>query len=245
MSSNSTIRSICCIGAGYVGGPTMAVIADRCPDVKVTVVDINQDRIEAWNNRDLSKLPVYEPGLDAVVERARGRNLFFSTAVEDTIAAADMVFISVNTPTKTKGLGAGQASDLRWVEACARTVAKAANGHTIVVEKSTLPVRTAEAVKAILGSVDPSSELKTFSVLSNPEFLAEGTAIRDLANPDRVLIGGENAEAIDALAEIYSQWVPEEKILRTNLWSSELSKLNANAFLAQRISSINSVAALC
>ena len=245
MSSNPTIRSICCIGAGYVGGPTMAVIADRCPEVKVTVVDINQDRIAAWNNSDLSKLPVYEPGLDAVVERARGRNLFFSTAVEDTIAAADMVFISVNTPTKTRGLGAGQASDLRWVEACARTVAKAATGHTIVVEKSTLPVRTAEAVKAILGSVDPSLELKTFSVLSNPEFLAEGTAIRDLANPDRVLIGGDNAEAIDALAEIYSQWVPEEKILRTNLWSSELSKLTANAFLAQRISSINSVAALC
>ena len=245
MSSNSTIRSICCIGAGYVGGPTMAVIADRCPDVKVTVVDINQDRIAAWNNRDLSKLPVYEPGLDAVVERARGRNLFFSTAVEETIAAADMVFISVNTPTKTRGLGAGQASDLRWVEACARTVAKAAVGHTIVVEKSTLPVRTAEAVKAILGSVDPSSEQKTFSVLSNPEFLAEGTAIRDLASPDRVLIGGENAEAIDALAEIYQQWVPAEKILRTNLWSSELSKLTANAFLAQRISSINSVAALC
>ena len=245
MSSNPLIRSICCIGAGYVGGPTMAVIADRCPEVKVTVVDINQDRIAAWNNSDLSKLPVYEPGLDAVVERARGRNLFFSTAVEDTIAAADMVFISVNTPTKTRGLGAGQASDLRWVEACARTVAKAATGHTIVVEKSTLPVRTAEAVKAILGSVDPSLELKTFSVLSNPEFLAEGTAIRDLASPDRVLIGGENAEAIDALAEIYSQWVPEEKILRTNLWSSELSKLTANAFLAQRISSINSVAALC
>ncbi|AKN61756.1 UDP-glucose 6-dehydrogenase [Synechococcus sp. WH 8020] len=245
MSSNPTIRSICCIGAGYVGGPTMAVIADRCPEVKVTVVDINQDRIAAWNNSDLSKLPVYEPGLDAVVERARGRNLFFSTAVEDTIAAADMVFISVNTPTKTRGLGAGQASDLRWVEACARTVAKAATGHTIVVEKSTLPVRTAEAVKAILGSVDPSLELKTFSVLSNPEFLAEGTAIRDLANPDRVLIGGDNAEAIDALAEIYRQWVPEEKILRTNLWSSELSKLTANAFLAQRISSINSVAALC
>ena len=245
MSSNPSIRSICCIGAGYVGGPTMAVIADRCPDVKVTVVDINQDRIDAWNNSDLSKLPVYEPGLDAVVERARGRNLFFSTAVEETIAAADMVFISVNTPTKTKGLGAGQASDLRWVEACARTVAKAAVGHTIVVEKSTLPVRTAEAVKAILGSVDPSADLKTFSVLSNPEFLAEGTAIRDLASPDRVLIGGDNAEAIDALAEIYKQWVPQEKILRTNLWSSELSKLTANAFLAQRISSINSVAALC
>jgi len=245
MSSNSSIRSICCIGAGYVGGPTMAVIADRCPDVKVTVVDLNQARIDAWNHPDLSKLPVYEPGLDAVVERARGRNLVFSTGVDEAIAAADMVFISVNTPTKTRGLGAGQASDLRWVEACARQVAKSAEGHTIVVEKSTLPVRTAEAVKAILGSVDEQSEQKTFDVLSNPEFLAEGTAIEDLAHPDRVLIGGDNSKAIDALAAIYHHWVPEERILRTNLWSSELSKLTANAFLAQRISSINSVAALC
>ena len=241
------IRSICCIGAGYVGGPTMAVIADRCPEVQVTVVDINQTRIDAWNNSDLSKLPVYEPGLDAVIERTRGRNLHFSTGVNEAIAAADMVFISVNTPTKTKGLGAGQASDLRWVEACARQVAKSATGHTIVVEKSTLPVRTAEAVKAILSAAEKSTEGNqcSFSVLSNPEFLAEGTAISDLESPDRVLIGGEHPEAIDALASIYEHWVPQERILRTNLWSSELSKLTANAFLAQRISSINSVAALC
>ncbi len=241
------IRSICCIGAGYVGGPTMAVIADRCPEIQVTVVDINQTRIDAWNQSDLSKLPVYEPGLDAVVGRARGRNLHFSTDVDEAIAAADMVFISVNTPTKTKGLGAGQASDLRWVESCARQVAQSATGHTIVVEKSTLPVRTAEAVKAILSAAEQSSEApqKTFAVLSNPEFLAEGTAIPDLESPDRVLIGGEHPEAIDALASVYGHWVPQERILRTNLWSSELSKLTANAFLAQRISSINSVAALC
>lgn len=202
MSMHSTIRNICCIGAGYVGGPTMAVIADRCLDMQVTVVDINQARIDAWNNSDLSKLPVYEPGLDAVVGRARGRNLHFSTAVDEAISAADMVFISVNTPTKTRGLGAGQASDLRWVEACARQVAKSSQGHTIVVEKSTLPVRTAEAVKAILAS---ASEPRTFDVLSNPEFLAEGTAMRDLDHPDRVLIGGDNSEAIDALANIYRQ----------------------------------------
>ena len=243
----ASIRSICCIGAGYVGGPTMAVIADQCPDVQVTVVDINQTRINAWNDSDLSKLPVYEPGLDAVVQRARGHNLFFSTGVDEAIAAADMVFISVNTPTKTKGLGAGQASDLRWVEACARQVAQSARGHTIVVEKSTLPVRTAEAVKAILSAAEQSDDSpeRTFSVLSNPEFLAEGTAIPDLESPDRVLIGGEDVEAIEALASVYARWVPQDRILRTNLWSSELSKLTANAFLAQRISSINSVAALC
>ena len=241
----SRIERICCIGAGYVGGPTMAVIADRCPQIQVTVVDINQTRIDAWNDADLSRLPVYEPGLDAVVERARGRNLHFSTAVDEAIAAADMVFISVNTPTKTKGLGAGQASDLRWVEACARQVAQSARGHTIVVEKSTLPVRTAEAVQSILASADTSRGDRSFAVLSNPEFLAEGTAIRDLEAPDRVLIGGNSEEAIEALASVYAHWVDDSKILRTNLWSSELSKLTANAFLAQRISSINSVAALC
>jgi len=224
----------------------MAVIADRCPDLQVTVVDLNAERIAAWNAAELSRLPVYEPGLDAVVARARGRNLHFSTAVEAAIAAADMVFLSVNTPTKQRGVGAGQASDLRWIEASAQQVAAAARGHTIVVEKSTLPVRTAEAVKAILDAAQ--GEVvggKTFSVLSNPEFLAEGTAIADLEQPDRVLIGGEDQEAIEALAGIYGQWVPPERILRTNLWSSELSKLTANAFLAQRISSINSIAALC
>ncbi|MCP9913014.1 nucleotide sugar dehydrogenase [Cyanobium sp. BA20m-14] len=238
------IRSICCIGAGYVGGPTMAVIADRCPGIQVTVVDLNAERIAAWNDLDLSQLPVYEPGLDALVGRARGRNLHFSTAVEAAIAGADMVFLSVNTPTKTKGVGAGQASDLRWIEASARQVAACAQGHTIVVEKSTLPVRTAETVQTILSAV-PAAEGKTFSVLSNPEFLAEGTAIADLQAPDRVLIGGEDPTAIEALAAIYSQWVPAERILRTNLWSSELSKLTANAFLAQRISSINAIAAIC
>ena len=223
----------------------MAVIADRCPQVQVTVVDLNQARIDAWNDPDLSRLPVYEPGLDAVVGRARGRNLSFSTAVEAAIADADMVFISVNTPTKTKGLGAGQASDLRWVEACARTVAKAAQGHTIVVEKSTLPVRTAAVIKTILEAACDGEDQRTFSVLSNPEFLAEGTAIRDLEAPDRVLIGGDDSTSINALAAIYAQWVPQQQILRTNLWSSELSKLTANAFLAQRISSINSIAAFC
>jgi UDPglucose 6-dehydrogenase len=245
----AAIRSICCIGAGYVGGPTMAVIADRCPQIQVTVVDLNAARIAAWNDADLSNLPVYEPGLDAVVGRCRGRNLHFSTEVEPAIAAADMVFLSVNTPTKTKGVGAGQASDLRWIEASARQVAACAKGHTIVVEKSTLPVRTAETVKAILsaaqGDVPGGGAPKSFSVLSNPEFLAEGTAIPDLENPDRVLIGGEDPNAIEALAGVYGQWVPQERILRTNLWSSELSKLTANAFLAQRISSINSIAALC
>ena len=243
-SAAVAVRQICCIGAGYVGGPTMAIIADRCPGVQVHVVDLNEQRIAAWNDSDLSKLPVYEPGLDVVVGRARGRNLTFSTAVDEAIAAADMVFISVNTPTKTKGLGAGQASDLRWVEACARQVAKVAQGHTIVVEKSTLPVRTAQAIKDILAAAEGTGQ-RSFSVLSNPEFLAEGTAIRDLEQPDRVLIGGDDQVAIDALASVYGQWVPEDKILRTNLWSSELSKLTANAFLAQRISSINSIAAFC
>lgn len=256
MTSPYMVRSICCIGAGYVGGPTMAVIAHRCPQVQVTVVDLNTERIAAWNDADLSKLPVYEPGLDAVVAETRGRNLHFSTEADAAIASADMVFISVNTPTKTRGIGAGQASDLRWVEACARQVARSAQGHTIVVEKSTLPVRTAEAIQTILaasqqqsghkGTANANNELpRSFAVLSNPEFLAEGTAIADLEAPDRVLIGGEDPEAIEALAGIYGQWVAPEKILRTNLWSSELSKLAANAFLAQRISSINSIAALC
>ena len=227
----------------------MAVIADRCPEIQVNVVDLNAARISAWNDEDLSKLPVYEPGLDSVINRTRGKNLHFSTQVNTAISIADMVFISVNTPTKTKGLGSGQASDLRWVEACARQVAECAQGHTIVIEKSTLPVRTAETVQAILQAAEQQNSKtnapRSFVVLSNPEFLAEGTAISDLECPDRVLIGGEDKAAIDSLAEIYEQWVPKEKILRTNLWSSELSKLTANAFLAQRISSINSVAALC
>ena len=221
----------------------MAVIADRCPDIQVHVVDLNTLRVEAWNDPDLSQLPVYEPGLDQVVARARGRNLRFSTEVDAAIASADMVFLSVNTPTKKRGVGAGQASDLRWIEACTRQVAAAAKDHTIVVEKSTLPVRTAEAIQTILNAAQ--DDRKTFSVLSNPEFLAEGTAINDLERPDRVLIGGNDSNAVEALAWIYAHWVPEERILRTNLWSSELSKLTANAFLAQRVSSINSIAALC
>jgi len=243
------INKICCIGAGYVGGPTMAVIADKCPKIEVEVVDINQERISAWNNKDFDNLPVYEPGLSEIVKRCRNRNLFFSNLLEEKIKNADMVFISVNTPTKTKGVGAGKASDLKWVEVCARQVAKFARGHTIVVEKSTLPVRTAEVIKSILESSAnnscPDTANSSFDVLSNPEFLSEGTAISDLTNPDRILIGGENEEAIEALSEVYRNWVSDEKILKTNVWSSELAKLTANAFLAQRISSINSISALC
>ena len=241
------VRNICCIGAGYVGGPTMAVIADRCPHIQVNVVDLNKERIFNWNHSDLSKLPVYEPGLDEVIKRCRGRNLSFSMDVQKCISIADMIFISVNTPTKEKGIGAGQASDIKWVERSARQVASFSQGQTIVVEKSTLPVKTAETIKAILeASMDPNDlDSKSFFVLSNPEFLAEGTAINDLENPDRVLIGGEDKNAIDSLANIYLNWVSPSKILRTNLWSSELSKLTANAFLAQRISSINSISAVC
>lgn len=250
MNFSNPVKRICCIGAGYVGGPTMAVIADHCPHIEITVVDLNQARIDAWNHKDLNQLPIYEPGLDAVIRRCRGRNLHFSTAVASAVANADMVFLSVNTPTKNRGIGAGQASDLRWIEASARLVAESARGHTIVVEKSTIPVRTAEVIKTILMAAEgeqplATGEKKSFSVLSNPEFLAEGTAIQDLESPDRVLIGGDDPEAIQALMSIYSYWVAEERIICTNLWSSELSKLTANAFLAQRISSINSIAALC
>ena len=230
---------ICCIGAGYVGGPTMAMIAKQCPDIPVHVVDLNQERIDAWNS---DHLPVYEPGLDEVVKEARGRNLTFSTRVDEAIKEADMIFISVNTPTKTFGIGAGRAANLEFIEKCARQIARNAKGHKIVVEKSTLPVRTAEAVKRILSSECNGA---TFDVLSNPEFLAEGTAVDDLLNPDRVLIGGESAEAIEALSSVYARWISREQILTTNLWSSELSKLTANAFLAQRVSSINAMSALC
>tara|TARA_A100000164_G_scaffold253318_1_gene225639 strand:+ start:2626 stop:4056 length:1431 start_codon:yes stop_codon:yes gene_type:complete len=243
------IKNICCIGAGYVGGPTMAVIADKCPHINVNIVDINPERIKAWNSEDLSKLPIYEPGLDEIIQRTRFKNLSFSCDVEEAIKNAEMIFISVNTPTKTKGIGAGQASDLKYVEACARQVANNAKGHTIVVEKSTLPVRTAEVIKTILeiNQFDNSnkSAKATFDVLSNPEFLAEGSAIKDLEDPDRILIGGQNEYAIEALSDIYSNWVPKNKILKTNIWSSELAKLTANAFLAQRISSINAIGALC
>ncbi len=241
------IKAICCIGAGYVGGPTMSVIAQKNPDIKVTVVDLNSQRIADWNDKDLSKLPIYEPGLDVVVAEARGRNLFFSSEVDKAIDEAEMIFISVNTPTKTYGAGKGMAADLKYVELCARQIAKVATTDKIVVEKSTLPVKTAEAIQNIL---DNTGNGVNFQILSNPEFLAEGTAMRDLAVPDRVLIGGDSLsqkgqEAIQALVNIYSSWVPKENILTTNLWSSELSKLTANAFLAQRISSINSLSELC
>ena len=236
------IKKIACIGAGYVGGPTMSVIAQQNPDIQITVVDINQERIAAWNDADLSQLPIYEKGLDAVVAEARGRNLFFDTDVDKAIDEADMIFISVNTPTKTYGKGKGQAADLKYIELCARQIAAVAKDDKIVVEKSTLPVRTAKALKSIL---DNTGNGVNFHVLSNPEFLAEGTAIADLHLPDRVLIGGEDEEAIEALVNIYATWVPRERILTTNLWSSELSKLVANAFLAQRVSSINAVSELC
>ena len=243
------IKNICCIGAGYVGGPTMAVIAKYCPNIQVNVVDINQQRISQWNKIDLSDLPIYEPGLKHIVEKCRGINLHFSTDMEINIAKADLIFISVNTPTKTKGIGSGQAIDLKYVEASSRQISKYAKGHTIVVEKSTLPVKTAQTIKAILDATtkdrNNSSNRKSFSVLSNPEFLAEGSAISDLENPDRVLIGGEDQEAIDDLVKIYSKWIEKAKVLTTDLWSSELSKLISNAFLAQRISSINTISALC
>ena len=239
------IKQICCIGAGYVGGPTMAVIADNCHHIQVNVVDINKTRITNWNNDDFSKLPVYEPGLAEIVKRRRGINLHFSCDVNHKISIADMIFISVNTPTKLRGIGAGQASDLKWIEESARQISKYSKGETIVVEKSTLPVKTAETIKLILNGSKDKSDGKKFHVISNPEFLAEGSAIDDLSYPDRVLIGGENDQAIKALENIYLNWINKEKILTTNLWSSELSKLTANAFLAQRISSINSISALC
>lgn len=236
------ITSICCIGAGYVGGPTMAIIAQKCPHIKVTVVDLNADRIAAWNDPDVNNIPIFEPGLSEVVAEARGRNLFFSTEVEKGIDEAQMIFISVNTPTKTYGLGKGMAADLKYIELCARQIASVAKDDKIVVEKSTLPVRTAEAVKNIL---DNTGNGVQFQILSNPEFLAEGTAVADLFNPDRVLIGGIESEAIEALVEVYANWVPKDRILTTNLWSSELSKLTANAFLAQRVSSINALSEVC
>jgi UDPglucose 6-dehydrogenase len=235
--------NILCIGAGYVGGPTMAVIAQKCPEITVTVVDINADRIAAWQS---GEPPIYEPGLAEVVQEALGRNLHFSTEVAAGIAAADIIFVSVNTPTKTFGRGAGKAADLQYWEKTARQILEHATRDTIVVEKSTLPVRTARAMERILHSGDGSYH---FEVLSNPEFLAEGTAIRDLHNPDRVLIGGRETpagqQAIATLVDIYAHWVARDHILTANVWSAELSKLTANAFLAQRVSSINSIAAVC
>ena len=242
---NKEIKNICCIGAGYVGGPTMAVFADKCPHLNISVVDKNLQRVRDWNSNDFNKLPIYEKGLDKLIKKCRGKNLYFSCDLKKYISEADMIFISVNTPTKTKGLGAGKASDLKWVESSSREIADYAKGETIVVEKSTLPVRTAQTIKSILDDSQSVNKDKKFTVLSNPEFLAEGSAINDLENPDRVLIGGDNLESIKALVNIYLNWIPEDKILTTDLWSSELSKLTANAFLAQRISSINSISALC
>ena len=240
------VKNICCIGAGYVGGPTMSVIALKCPHIKVTVVDLNEVRIAQWNDEDLNNLPVYEPGLSDVVAEVRGKNLFFSTDVDEAIDAADMIFIAVNTPTKTYGEGKGMAADLKFVELCARQIARVATSDKIIVEKSTLPVRTAETLQTIFESTGSGVH---FEVLSNPEFLAEGTAIDDLFKADRVLIGGNQTpsgkSAIQALVDVYSNWLSPKQILTTNVWSSELSKLTANAFLAQRISSINAMSALC
>ena len=239
------VNNICCIGAGYVGGPTMAVIALKCPNINVNGVDANPNKIEAWNG-PLDNLPVYEPGLADIIKETRDRNLHFSNDIAGHIEKAEMIFMAVNTPTKTEGEGAGMAADLRYVEACAHSIAKYSNSDKIVVEKSTLPVRTAEKIKEIL---DKNSSGIHFEILSNPEFLAEGTAIQDLFKSDRVLIGGEKTnsgqKAVKALVDIYANWIPQEKILTTNVWSSELAKLASNAMLAQRVSSINSLSALC
>ena len=237
------VKNILCIGAGYVGGPTMAVIADRCPDHRVTVVDINAERIAAWNS---DELPIYEPGLEEVVKRCRNRNLFYSTDIPRGIREADVIFVSVNTTTKTFGAGAGKAADLQYLEKTARSIIEHAENDKIVVEKSTLPVRTAQALSRVLHS---NAKGLRFQIVSNPEFLAEGTAIRDLENPDRVLIGGletpEGKQAVETVASIYRRWVDESRIITTNLWSSELTKLVSNALLAQRVSSVNSISALC
>ena len=238
-------KEICCIGAGYVGGPTMAVIALKCPAYKITVVDSNEDRINSWNG-PLNGLPIYEPGLKEIINEVRGRNLFFTNEVKEAIKNSDIIFIAVNTPTKTKGEGKGMAADLTNVKKCTELIANVSETNKIIVEKSTAPVGTGEEIKSVLKSINNNIK---FDVISNPEFLAEGTAVNDLINPDRVLIGGDNTndgnKAINIIADIYRQWIPEQKIITTNLWSSELSKLASNAFLAQRISSINSLSALC
>ncbi|TXT13016.1 hypothetical protein VHUM_01417 [Vanrija humicola] len=238
------VKKICCIGAGYVGGPTCAVIAAKCPHIQVTIVDLNKQRIDAWNS---DNLPIYEPGLDEVVKGARGKNLFFSTDVDKGIAEADLIFVSVNTPTKKSGIGAGFAADLNYLQLATRRIAEVSTTSKIVVEKSTVPCKTAESMRTILEA--NSKPGCTFDILSNPEFLAEGTAISDLFAPDRVLIGSLQTEsglnACASLSEVYANWVPRERILTVGLWSSELSKLAANAMLAQRISSINALSAIC
>ena len=240
-----SIKRICCIGAGYVGAPTMAVIALKCPHIDITVVDIDIEKIKKWNG-PIEYLPVYEPGLSEIILKTRDKNLFFSNEIENSIDNAEMIFIAVNTPTKLSGEGAGMAADLRYVESSAKTIAKSSKSDKIVVEKSTLPVRTAEKIKEILNKNNNSVN---FEVLSNPEFLAEGTAIEDLFKSDRVLIGGDKTKsglsAVQSLVNIYENWIPIDKILTVNVWSAELSKLASNAMLAQRISSINSLSALC
>ena len=237
-------RNILCIGAGYVGGPTMAVIALKCPEYRIVVVDINEERIRQWNSDD--DIPIYEPGLEEIIKEVRDKNLFFSTDIITGIKEADIIFVSVNTPTKTFGEGAGMASDLQYWEKTARQILANAKGNKIIIEKSTLPVRTAAAMERILNGQSGGNQ---FDVVSNPEFLAEGSAINDLKNPDRILIGSretpEGRKARKEIVDIYANWVPREKIIESNIWSSELSKLTANAFLAQRISSINSISALC
>ena len=239
------VKNICCIGAGYVGGPTMAVIALKCPHINVTVVDAKPEKIKAWNG-SLENLPVYEPGLSDIIKETRGRNLFFSLDIKGSIEKSEIIFMAVNTPTKTEGEGAGMGADLKYIELCAKDIARFSMSNKIVVEKSTVPIRTAEKIKEIL---DENKKHIHFDILSNPEFLAEGTAVEDMINPDRVLIGGHESEsgqkAIQTLVKIYENWVVGEKILTTNVWSSELSKLASNAMLAQRISSINSLSALC
>ena len=240
------ITKICCIGAGYVGGPTMAVIAAKCPEIKVTVVDKSEEKIRMWNSKNLNEIPVFEPGLKEILSEVRNKNLFFSSDIESSVDESEMIFIAVNTPTKTSGKGKGMAADLSNIISTAREIAKFSKSDKIIIEKSTLPVRTAEKLKEILSSTNKRVK---FEILSNPEFLAEGTAIQDLFKSDRVLIGGDETDsgkiAVESLVNIYKKWVPENKILRTNIWSSELSKLISNAMLAQRISSINSLSALC
>ena len=238
-------KQICCIGAGYVGGPTMAVIALKCPNLNITVVDSNTERIKAWNG-PLNRLPIYEPGLKEIISKVRGQNLFFSNKVEDAIEKSEIIFIAVNTPTKTSGVGKGMAADLTNVKKCTALIAKISKSDKIIVEKSTAPVGTGEEIKSVLKSINTKNK---FEVISNPEFLAEGTAINDLLYPDRVLIGGETSAkgkiAVSTISDIYRNWIPDDKIITTNLWSSELSKLASNALLAQRVSSINSLSALC
>jgi UDPglucose 6-dehydrogenase len=240
------IKNICCIGAGYVGGPTMAVIALNCPEIKINVVDLDKNKINLWNSDNLDNLPVYEPGLDKIISKTRNKNLFFSSELKNSIQAADIIFISVNSPTKTDGDGAGFACDLTNVFSCAKDIARYSKSDKIIVEKSTVPVKTVDKLKQIFNSENSSVN---FEILSNPEFLAEGTAVNDLINPDRVLIGGDISKsgkiATQHLVDIYSKWIPKSKILTTNVWSSELSKLASNAMLAQRVSSINSLSALC